>query len=191
MKKKIQKKRYELGEIRLGESVYVSDPCYSIGTWCQALLVGVVPGYYTAFVNKAETDWFERISDLWVVLDEEILDNGAKFPTEYIESADIGVDSGMCGIFDESYYKHFHTSEGVDDDWYEMVCDKTSNVNVGSTMDGVCAFSATGFGDGGYDLYIKRNDEGKIVAIGVQYLDDDYEWDEEYEIRPEKIERDR
>ena len=186
MKKKIQKKRYELGEIKLGESVYVSDPCYSIGTWCQALLVGVVPGYYRAFINKAETDWYERITDLWVVNDEEILDNGAKFPTELVEGHHMGVDSGMCGIFDESYYKHFHTSEWLDRNWYDKVCNMTANVNCGSTMDGVCAFSATGFGDGAYELYIKKNSEGKIVAIGIQFIEDDYEWDEEDEFPPRK-----
>ena len=33
-------------KIQLGEEVMVSDPCYSIGTWCQIKLSNVLPGFY-------------------------------------------------------------------------------------------------------------------------------------------------
>lgn len=48
-----QTKRYKLGELELSDSVYVSDPCYDPGTWCQALVDNLKPGKYIGYMKKA------------------------------------------------------------------------------------------------------------------------------------------
>ena len=49
----------------------VSDPCYSIPTWCQSIIDNVKPGHYLPFVkNSDEGDWGLRNS-LLLAIDED------------------------------------------------------------------------------------------------------------------------
>lgn len=57
----MKKDKFNLGTIELGSEVIVSDPCYSLGTWCQGHLTDVKAGKYNAFMNKASfNDWVRR-----------------------------------------------------------------------------------------------------------------------------------
>ena len=48
----------------------------------------------------------------------------------------------------------------------------------GNTIDGLGFVSSSGYGDGGYDCWTCRNDEGKVVSIRVEFISE-YEEDEE------------
>jgi hypothetical protein len=54
-------------------------------------------------------------------------------------------------------------------EFYEIICDKT----MGKHRSDVCVYgavSSSGFGDGGYDLYLAKNSMGKIVGCYLEYL---------------------
>ena len=127
-----KKYKQELGTIELGDKVYVSDPCYGVGTWCQAFVEGLKPGKYYGFVYKKDfgPGGFGGIreTDLWIAHEKYI----KNFPTKILDkSIDIGVDSGAAGIYDKEYFEKYHTLEEgkyIDDypesdEWYEKQFD--------------------------------------------------------------------
>lgn len=50
----------------------------------------------------------------------------------------------------------------------------------GNTIDGLGLVSSSGYGDGGYTCWTAKNDEGKVIAIRVEFIGE-YDEDEEYE----------
>ena len=214
------------GTITLGEKVMVSDPCYGLGTWCQGVLENVLPGVYDCNVEYSdEGDWGVRVSAIEVTHES----CRGRFIALECEDFEVGVDSGQAGIFDYEYYAKYHMDaterEHVDDDWYDMVCDKTLtqmpnpdyeefcyeltdgsveelkkrfdaffeyqdsiksvkylSKSDGNTTDGFGLVSSSGYGDGGYNCWTYKNEDGKIVAIRVEFItEDDYEDEEDYE----------
>ena len=177
--------------ITLGSEVVVSDPCYSIPTWCQTILKGVLPGRYIAQVNEdPETS---RVAQLILIHVDHL-----NRPLEFEEHSTCGVDSGQLGIFDASSYRddaavarmtvpdgefllsHSHRDEG--DQWYEAMCKFTlfTPEQFGSYDTGVV--TSSGYGDGIYPLEISRDSNDNIVAMQVTYIfEDDEEDEDEYE----------
>ena len=101
---------------------------------------------------------------------------------EYIGT--IGVDSGQMMLSDPSYVKHF-AKDGDDDSYsYTGSCAQSNTeqqagvlVNdVGASVGVVCK---SGFGDGGYPVYVKRHDFGedgeRIVEMKIEFVNED-EW---------------
>lgn len=195
---------YDLGVIELKDSVYVSDPCYSVGTWCQALVEGLKPGKYHGFMRKADTDWGRRVIDLWVAHE----DNVDVYPVDILdETIDIGVDSGAAGIYDKEYYEKYHQKEDMTEDpeadaWYDNQFDLRYYYDIdgkeiieklhqagyfytdqerrdGIALDSKCVISFSGYGDGGYDLYASKNSAGEIVGLRINFINDDFEEEEE------------
>lgn len=176
------------GFITLGEKVMVSDPCYGLGTWCQGVLNNVLSGKYECVMERSdEGDWGNRVSAIEVTH----IDYKGKFMCLQCENIDIGVDSGQAGIFDYEYYAKYHTDaterDHVDDDWYDMVCDKTyTDYFDGNTIDNLGFVSSSGYGDGGYCCWVAKNEDDKIICIRVEFItedeeDDDYDEEDEYE----------
>lgn len=181
-------------EFNLGPEVVVSDPCYTIPTWCQAIVSNVLPGTYIPEVGYSdEGDWGMRVANLSAThkdfFDKPGLIEWSEHP------AVIGVDSGQCGIFDKTYYRDDKHSEsyGIDrmweedwnekdgDDWYQRMCTLTSSEEqCGSSPDGIV--SSSGYGDGSYTLLVGKI-EDQVVAFHIVYIgseedDDDIEDDE-------------
>ena len=180
-------------KIKLTKKVVVSDPCYTIPTWCQAVLDNVKPGVYHTTVKKHDAgDWGNRCSMIYAIhedyIDHPNLIDGKWEKTNY----DIGVDSGQCGIFDfDSYRNDNHQIELGEGDisffsqepwsrdkneepgesWYVKMCSRTLGTEHWGTYDSGIV-SSSGFGDGSYDLYVvyKRN---KIVAFAIDFLVED------------------
>ncbi len=48
----------------------------------------------------------------------------------------------------------------------------------GNTIDGLGLVSSSGFGDGGYECWTCKNDDGKVISIRVEFITDRYddEW---------------
>ena len=198
-----KKKKYNLGTIELGSEVYVSDPCYNVGTWCQALVKGVKPGKYHCHMYKS--DFGEeglggiRVTDLWVVHES----TQSQYPNKILDpSIDIGVDSGAAGIYDKAYFEKYHLFEegkSFDDypeaeEWYDKqfelryyydlegkeikeYFDEESHkwIRNGERADGValdekCVISFSGWGDGGYSLYVGRNRKKEITSLRIKFI---------------------
>lgn len=103
----------------------------------------------------------------------------------------VGVDSGQAGFFDRDRYAEYGGDPGDGNrDAYFAICDLTGS---GSEYDHPQfgtnewgAVSSSGYGDGGYDLYVLRHDQtGQVIAAYILYIDpnfssdDDEEFDEE------------
>ena len=89
-------------KIKLGTEVVVSDPCYTIPTWCQGIVSGVKPGMYDTYVKRHDCgDWGIR-SSMILVIHEDHKDDKLVWK-DY--PATIGVDSGQCGIFSKESYR--------------------------------------------------------------------------------------
>jgi len=186
-----------MNQITLSENVMVSDPCYSLDTWCQTKLNGVLPGKYNVDVQKSdEGDWGTRVSSI-TIIHENYEDTD-----DWEQHSECGVDSGQCGIFCMTSYRNDELSEGITspetdfvlpyndnegDKWYEKMCMFTlSKDQFGLYDTGVV--SSSGLGDGQYPLDVMM-DGDKIVGMRLEYLghsdeellseDDDEEFDNE------------
>lgn len=191
------KQKYFLGTINLNTEVYISDPCYEIGTWCQALVKGLKPGQYNCYMTKVdEGDWGLRVSDVWITH----IDYKDIYPKAKIE-ATIGVDSGAAGIYDKEYYEKYHTLNGENirdipesKEWYDNQFNLRYNYDIegkkikevwdkdkfryvrtqpprdGIVIDGKCVITESGLGDGTYTTYSYTNPKKEIVGIRISFL---------------------
>ena len=178
-----KKIKYCLGELELKNSVYVSDPCYMPGTWCQAVVDGLKSGKWIGYMNKKTIkSWGIRVTDLWIVHQ----DYPNIFPNTILDPAiDIGVDSGAAGIFDYDYYLKHHDGK-LDGKWYDRQFDLRYNYDRdgnkilshyenhiekkdGVEMDGKCVVSCSGYGDGGYELYAEKS-QGEIIGLRIKFI---------------------
>jgi hypothetical protein len=167
--------------IKLGSEVMVSDPCYTVGTWCQRKLTDVLPGPYRSFVRQTDdTGGWGRRNSLLSVIHEDYLSEPL---TWRALPDDIGVDSGQCGIFSMETYrnddifkkevseflKKYNVKSNEDgEEWYGHMCDRTLNEQSwGTYSNGVV--SSSGIGDGSYMLSVAKAD-GKIVGIAVDFF---------------------
>jgi len=167
--------------ITLTEKVVVSDPCYEIPTWCQAVIDGVLPGNYnTTVLKQDEGAWGVRCSHI-IAIHEDYKDTD-KFKWTY-HPASIGVDSGQAGIFSFDSYRNdnhkfdfepYHFSDNWDskegDLWYRHMCRQTlSDEQWGMYDSGIV--SSSGYGDGSYILYVARKKK-KIVGFIIEFIHD-------------------
>lgn len=163
--------------IRLGSKVIVSDPCYSLPTWCQSVVENVLSGNYLTNVRISDQeDWGERVSLLGAV-HEDYIDKPFIWEAQ---SVVLGVDSGQLGIFDSygynsNEYAANNLSEfegtgffGLDDIWYDKISGLTVNDDWGTYPEGVV--SRSGLGDGSYNLYLAKNEDGKVIGFIADFL---------------------
>ena len=171
----LQKKTKQfLGTIELPDGrVYISDPAYCPGTWCQGFLNNLKPGKYHGFINTAEVlGWGNRVTDIWIAHE----DNVKSYPKKVMTGVDIGVDSGSAGIFDADYYEKYHPAYGVDSEWYDRQFDlrydpaDPDKEHPGITLDDRCVISFSGVGDGSYTLYAAKNAEGKVISVRIRFI---------------------
>lgn len=169
-------------KIKLGNEVVVSDPCYTIPTWCQVIVEDVIPGYYEPLIKKSdEGDWGTRVSML-MCIHEDYIGKEDEIDLNWVEhGGTVGVDSGQAGIFSKESYRNdnhsiekggndfdFGMSDEPGDIWYGKMCQRTSDVlQWGSYDEGVV--SSSGFGDGSYTLYVLTDDENMVVGFCIDF----------------------
>jgi hypothetical protein len=169
-----------MNQITLSENVMVSDPCYSLDTWCQTKLSNVLPGKYNVDVDKSDLgDWGVRVSSITVV-HEDYVDDG-----DWEQHSECGVDSGQCGVFCMTSYRNDEMSVGITtptldqpfvlpyndkggDMWYEKMCHFTLHKDQWGMYD-TGVVTSSGIGDGLYPMEVMM-DGDKIVGIKVEYL---------------------
>lgn len=160
--------------IKLGSKVLVSDPCYDYPTWCTKLVENVKPGNYNTNVTYC---YGNMVSDLQVIHEDYDMYDLDWYPVV----ADIGVDSGQCGIFDFDQGQSIIGTGEYDekDSFYGKACACTHNADTKyGEMDTYGVVSRSGGGDGTYDLYVADIDD-EIVGIKVVFIDTDEDEDEE------------
>jgi len=152
-------------EVTSGELV-VSDPCYSLGTWCAGTIIDVKNGEWEAKVeNRDEGLWGSRCAELVAYHTDHQFNHG---PWEKA-SFDVGVDSGQAGIFDKPFFNSHDEYGGFNDNWYEEVCQITlKDPGAGVLKGGVV--SSSGYGDGGYDAFAAKDSNGAVVAVKIVFI---------------------
>ena len=88
----------ECSEITLGDTVYVTDPCYTPDTWCCNKVEGVKPGHYQTAITKNNEDRVACIGIYHEAANDDTVWEKAPF--------EVGVDSGQAGVFDAEYFAY-------------------------------------------------------------------------------------
>ena len=89
------------------------------------------------------------------------------------------VDSGQAGFFESEIYR------SDSEEFYDEVCEITlADEAWGVIPNGMGVVSSTGFGDGGYAVFVERGvgkgHNGKIASIEIVFIDENMKekWDE-------------
>ena len=177
--------------INLGSEVYVTDPCYSVPTWCQLKFDNVLPGKWVVTMIYDELGGSNRNAELILIHQDY---QNKKLVYDWF--GDFGVDSGQAGVFDAASYRDDAAAAGIKtpkidfnlmgdpqdgDAWYTKICKFTLAEDGWGAYD-AGAVSSSGWGDGMYPVYGAENDDGKIVALQLSFIPQDSEdpyWDEE------------
>lgn len=156
----------------VGDQLLVSDPCYS----GDAIIDSVKPGQWNAGVLKSdEGAWGIRVAELIAVHAdyqfESVLSGVPKL--DWVRNGSVGVDSGQMSITEAGKL----SGQDGHEEWYEMVCDITLDKSQwGVLPNGVV--SSSGYGDGGYGVYIAENDKGETIGVAVVFISDDEDVDD-------------
>ena len=167
------KRTLELGEFEVVSGrLAVSDPCYDANV-CE--LENVMNGTWHASAVELYTgSWGRRVARLIAVHEDYV---NEKMSKGQCLGFDIGVDSGQAGLFDASHYRDssvIPNHEGVQEVhpseiWYKHCYDITlSPLSAGVLPYGVV--SSSGYGDGGYDCFICRNEYGQIIRTEIEFI---------------------
>jgi len=176
--------------INLGPEVYVTDPCYSVPTWCQKKLDNVLPGEWVVSMIYDELGGSNRNAELYLIHKDYQTTRGLSF--DWL--GDFGVDSGQAGVFDAASYRDDAYAAGITtpeydfflpgdpqegDAWYEKMCKFTLAADGWGTY-AAGAVSSSGYGDGMYPVYGAEVD-GKIVALQLVFIsqeEDEDDWED-------------
>ena len=174
--------------INLGPEVYVTDPCYSVPTWCQTKLTNVLPGEWVVSMIYDEKQGTNRNAELFLIHK----DHQAAKDLSYDWFGDFGVDSGQAGVFDAASYRSDSAAEAINppwidfvlpgkdlegDAWYEKICKFTLGESGWGAYD-AGAVSSSGWGDGMYPVY-GAEVNGQVVALQLVFIDQSAEDDDE------------
>lgn len=94
----------------------------------------------------------------------------------------IGVDAGLCWIGDPCYILHRDDDKyiAIGKNWREFCSNfenypvmKQFHYDMGHPGLGFCV--STGYGDGSYDVFVKRNNEGRIAEVKVVFIEKETE----------------
>ncbi len=165
-------------ENKSGEFI-ISDPCYKLGDKGQIRLENVETGIWDGYVEKIEHKLFGNRVAILFCINRKFIKSSNEFEkfNWQMHDSKIYVDSGQAGIFEAIHYQ----DESIIDvepifecnhsKWYRTCCDKTmSDIRAGILPYGIV--SSSGLGDGNYSVSFVRNSLGKIVAIKIDFVDD-------------------
>lgn len=174
----IRERTVKAGTFDFGGSVDVTDPCYDHRVWCRLNGIRIAEGKYACIVRRRDCGiWGERTAAIGIYRE------GSPEPrpgdAELIGS--IGVDSGMAGFF--------HDKKDFSNEEWDSFCSLASERRDAWIAYGGF-FSSSGYGDGGYDVYACRDNDGEIIGMEIVFIgdekcddvpDEDKEWEEEEE----------
>lgn len=176
-----------LGSFKVESSqIRVTDPCYE--NEGSAIFLKATPGVWQASTLIGPTAWNRRNKELRIWHESETEAVFTENETAFVRHPKYaGVDSGQCGFFDASKFPddtaQFECAEGT---FYGRCCDTTgkedsSAVGGGVLPDGVGVLTSSGYGDGGYSVFVLYDDGGSAVAAVIYFISDDDEDDSDPE----------
>lgn len=102
---------------------------------------------------------------------------------------DVGVDSGQAGFFDVFHYasavsdkEDGSRSDQAKASKFEAFYDAVCNLTIDDKSFGVVEFgcvSSSGYGDGGYTCYLRRNSLGEAIEALIAFIEEDEEENED------------
>lgn len=151
--------------------LHVTDPCYEDYDTELAATLPAVNGEWNAHIMLVKS-MGTRVAKLHARADS--YSSGAPYSSYELLNQHIGVDSGQAGIYD---YKKFVENVGGEydepDTFYGKVCKTTLDENFAGTIDGFGVTSRSGYGDGGYECYVKRNSNGEVYEVMIDFINED------------------
>lgn len=158
------------GIIELSGKVVASDPCYNRDVWCMTTDIAVKAGRYVTYIIKKDEKRFGvRVAAIMAVHE----DYTESLVTEWEPyGCFLGVDSGQCGIFDDTVYPQSGEDGGEyydEKSFYGECCKLTLGRKQGGilkTRNGIV--SSSGYGDGSYEL-LCQNHEGECIALMIDF----------------------
>lgn len=97
------------------------------------------------------------------------------FTLTYVHEKNPNYEPFKCNYDDED---HFDKWKAYEKDWTRS--EPYLSHFDGNTIDGLGLVSSSGYGDGGYTCWTAKNDEGKVIAIRVEFIGE-YDEDEDDE----------
>lgn len=161
-----------IGIITLSDKVVVIDPCYDMGDLEHgAVLNNVLPGNWVCGVDYHDY-WKGKPGRVGSLYGYNIDTPDIDFSLDNLKcEACCGVDSGQLGIFDATYFKRsVEIDPKRNSAWYREVCKMTLTELRAGAKDERCYVSSSGEGDGGYAVYVARNDAGQIIGIRIPFI---------------------
>lgn len=156
-----------IGKIEINSGIKASDPCYDNDTWCTLDVPEAERGTYNCYIKKfdeASNNNRMCVASLLIMKEDS---KSATLPKDFLAS--IGVDAGVCGFFDIDYFKKVNVTTEIKDEWYKReVIDTIGEDYHFCENQGV--FTTSGFGDGSYGVFGRKNSENKIDALMIKYL---------------------
>jgi hypothetical protein len=168
--------------------LFVTDPCYSretietgrIGVTLDAVKTGV---WWAVFRNSVT--YPERVAELSII-HESIYPPTEPLKLDKYEQDGwwgLGVDTGQAGFFAQKHYPEGDVTGDYDDrsTFYGMCCFITcdtpnrAGIIASSPTTGCGVVSSSGWGDGLYDLYLSKDDDGNVCAARIDFLVDERE----------------
>ena len=164
--------------------INITDPCYENGTWCGMFELAAKNGNWEAEV-KRDSDGcivylraYHAARPIYSQPDERL--------------GEVGVDSGQMSIIDSDTYPKgdstgdcgdFKNKQRVPVSFYDECCKRTLSEDCFGIVSeqGSGAVSSTGYGDGLYDVFVKKDGE-EIVAVEIVFLNDEDNEDNEEEV---------
>lgn len=140
-------------------------------------------------IDERKADYAGRVAFIHVwhselyPQEEADVDPAKNFADYELTDIDVGVDSGQAGFFDAVDYAQVYSDKGAQEFFYDSICRQTVAPDYfGGTAFG--AASISGWGDGGYDCYVRRQG-GLVVAAVIIFLEEGEPEDESDEVEPE------
>jgi len=166
----------ELGVFNVkGDKIIATDPCYNKNNDGNYVIDNCMPGVWRAVaVLTDDTEgWGCRVS--YLMISRENFES-FKIKEETVRDV-IGVDSGQAGFFDYNFYPAGKREGGGFNDpvsdfdlFYDQCCTATLGKRQADTVNKIGAVSASGYGDGVYDLTLWKDGVGKVLAARIDFL---------------------
>ena len=159
-KENINESKKLLGHLNLGKSIIIADPLYEPDSELVLKIDNLAPGKYNALID--EKDYKElgiRTKVLTIANTEYIF----KEPNELLQ--EIPVDTGAIGIYDKDYRMGVQQKNPK---WFDFIDKCAVQKKLPNDKAVACT---TGFGDGDYPIYVKRNRMGQIYVISIRFIE--------------------
>lgn len=175
----------------------VTDPCYTIPTWCQGIIENVKNGVWSV---DAETETNGRVKSFYCYNNEAYIKNSnivyLAYKAPHLPFV-VGVDSGQAGFFDLEHYRNdnsigdsrlstYITIEEDGDKFYSACCycttkdDNNHGEQFGTIPYG--AISSSGYGDGSYICQGEKDPfTGEYIALVITFIEDDNDDNDEFQ----------